>query len=123
MGVLALQVSSHLPCVKAARQANEPERQLHKTKERERGGDQRKKERKKGRLCPSYGVATFPVVAVENCVCACAGKDYRWRMTIIQAPWQTCLLSLVCVSCKTAEGLPAEKGLDAGLKSSSREGW
>ncbi len=70
-------------------------------------------------------------MAVENCVCAYVGKDYRWRMTIIQAPQRTCLLSLVCVcvcvcvcvSGKTAEGLPAEKGLDVGLKSSSREGW
>ncbi len=54
---LALQVSSHLPCVKAARQTNEPERQLHKTKERVREGkkegtEERKKERKAGRVRP-----------------------------------------------------------------------
>lgn len=88
-------------------------------------GTKRKKETEKGRPSPSYGVATFPVVAAENCVCACVRKDYRWRMTIIQARRQTCLLSYVCVcvSGKTLEGLPAEKDLDTGLKSFSREGW
>lgn len=114
MGVLTLWVSSHLPCVKAARQANKPER--HKTKEREgkRGGTkERKKERKKGRPGLSGEVATSPVVAVENCLRMCREGLQVENDNHLHSAANLSALSLVrmcvCVSEKTAEGLPAGK--------------
>lgn len=109
MGVLALRVSSHLPCVKAARQANEPERQLHKTKER--GKKEGTKEMKGKRQASSFlwGCHIPSRNCRELCLRVCLEGLQVGNDNHPGSAANLSALPCVCVSGKTAEGLPAGK--------------
>lgn len=92
------------------------------TKQRGRGPNKERKEKRQA-LSVLWGCHIPSRGCRELCLRVCReglqveNDNHPGSMANLSA------LSCVCVSCKTAEGLPAEKGLDAGLKSSSREGW
>lgn len=106
------------------RRTNQKGTKQRRERVKEEGPKKEGKKEKKGRPGLSCGVATSPVVAVENCLRMCREGLQVENDNHLDSAANLSALSLMCVCVReNSGGPPCRQGLDAGLKSSSWEGW